>query len=363
MITVSSLPPGIGIAELAGPVLVGYLLHWGLFGTLSIQLYLYYQAFPNDRLFNKCLVYTICAIEFVQTMLMTDAAFSSFAYGFGDVSALDDVRFEWLTVPVMSGIVAFIGQSFYAHRLYKLSKSRWLPLLIVVFSLTSTVGAFCAGSFSFKVGADLALVQSKSNYGIGIWLGGAALVDIVIALLLTYYVKLLCDSSSKAERTYGFQLLKHDTGFRGTHALVARTIRLTIETGSVTALVAITDVTLFFSFPGKPYFIAAGSILPKLYANTIFAVLNARFQIEGGRGSTCDKDFVSFPSFIRNPDGNRRRASVPLHGDGPIVSVTREVFADRELEDMVKLRDLSVGKSTRIASPMITEVEQACRSA
>ncbi|KAJ7604443.1 hypothetical protein DFH06DRAFT_314711 [Mycena polygramma] len=345
MVPVSSLPPGIGIAELAGPVLVGYLLHWGLFGTLSIQLYLYYQAFPNDRLFNKCLVYTIYAIEFVQTMLMTDAAFSSFAYGFGDVSALDDVHFEWLTVPVMSGIVAFIGQSFYAYRLYKLSKSRWLPLLIVVISLTSTVGAFCAGSFSFKVGADLALVQSKSNYGIGIWLGGAAFVDIMIALLLTYY------------------LWKHDTGFRGTHALVARTIRLTIETGSITALVAITDVTLFFCFPGKPYFIAAGSILPKLYANTIFAVLNARFQIAGGRGSTCDKDFVSFPSFIRNPDGNRRRGSAACHADGPVVSVTREVFADRELEDMVKLRDLSVGKSTRIASPRITEVEQACRSA
>ncbi|KAJ7642365.1 hypothetical protein DFH06DRAFT_999870 [Mycena polygramma] len=326
------------------PQLVGYLLHWGLFGTLSIQLYLYYQAFPNDRLFNKCLVYTIYAIEFVQTMLMTDAAFSSFAYGFGDVSALDDVHFEWLTVPVMSGIVAFIGQSFYAYRLYKLSKSRWLPLLIVVVNdFYSSPSCPDQGRAAFSY--QHSLVQSKSNYGIGIWLGGAAFVDIMIALLLTYY------------------LWKHDTGFRGTHALVARTIRLTIETGSITALVAITDVTLFFSFPGKPYFIAAGSILPKLYANTIFAVLNARFQIAGGRGSTCDKDFVSFPSFIRNPDGNRRRASAPLHGDGPIVSVTREVFADRELENMVKLRDLSVGKSTRIASPRITEVEQACRSA
>ncbi|KAJ6566768.1 hypothetical protein B0H19DRAFT_912397, partial [Mycena capillaripes] len=43
-----------------------YLLHWGLFGTLSLQLYLCYQAFPRDRDFNKWLVYTVYVIEFMQ---------------------------------------------------------------------------------------------------------------------------------------------------------------------------------------------------------------------------------------------------------------------------------------------------------
>jgi hypothetical protein len=37
-------------------------------------------------------------------MLMTYAAFATFGYGFGDLSALRDVRLEWLTVPVMSGL-------------------------------------------------------------------------------------------------------------------------------------------------------------------------------------------------------------------------------------------------------------------
>ncbi|KAJ7500845.1 hypothetical protein B0H11DRAFT_1994661 [Mycena galericulata] len=298
---------------------VGYLLHWGLFGTLNIQLFLYYQAFPNDRLFNKCLVYTVYALEFIQTMLITYAAFETFGYRFGDLSALGDVRFEWFSVPVMSGIVsflvAFIGQSFYAYRLFLLSKSRWLPLFIVVIALMSSIGAFLAGSFSFKVGSDLPLLHSKRNFGIGVWLGGAASTDIIITAAMSYY------------------LWKSKTGFRETHALVSRLIRLTIETGSVTAVVAIIDFTLFFGIPDKPYFIAAGIILPKLYANTILAVLNARFQIAGGRGSNPSVDFLTFPN-IRNIDGPNTPS-----GTGPVVAIHREVFTDRDLGDIVKMTD------------------------
>ncbi|KAJ7485148.1 hypothetical protein B0H11DRAFT_2018286 [Mycena galericulata] len=305
---------------------VGYLLHWGLFGTLNIQLYLYYQAFPNDRLFNKCLVYTVYVLEFLQTMLITYAAFTTFGYGFGNPSALGDVRFEWFSVPVMSGLVAFIGQSFYAYRLYLLSKSRWLPSLIVVLATMSSIGAFMAGSFSFRVGSSLPLVHSKRNYGIGVWLGGAASTDIIITAAMSYY------------------LWKSKTGIRETNALLVRLIRLTIETGCVTAAVAITDFTLFFAIPDKPYFIAAGVILPKLYANTIFAVLNARFQIAGGRGTSSSVDFLSFPH-VRNIELNAGPNAVTPSGTGPVVTIHREVFSDRELGD-VKMTDASDFRSS-----------------
>ncbi|KAJ7444802.1 hypothetical protein B0H11DRAFT_2341875 [Mycena galericulata] len=327
------------IAELSGPIFVGYLLHWGLFGTLNIQLFLYYQAFPNDQLVNKCLVYSVYVLEFIQTMLVTYAAFETFGYRFGDLSALGDVRFEWFSVPVMSGLVAFIGQSFYAYRLYLLSKSRYLPLFIVAIALMSSIGAFMAGSFSFKVGSDLPLLHSKKNFGIGVWLGGAASTDIIITAAMSYY------------------LWKSKTGFRETQALLVRLITLTIETGCVTgkwctvvcydevlipiplAAVAIVDFTLFFAIPDKPYFIAAGVILPKLYANTILAVLNARFQIAGGRGSNPSVDFLSFPH-IRNIESNTPS------GTGPVVAIHREVFSDRDMGDIVKMTDASDFRSS-----------------
>ncbi len=63
---------------------------------------LYYLAFPKDRQFTKYLVYGIYIVEFAQTMLVTHDAFSMFGYGFGDIEALTDMHFNWLTVPIMS---------------------------------------------------------------------------------------------------------------------------------------------------------------------------------------------------------------------------------------------------------------------
>jgi hypothetical protein len=40
----------------------------------------------------------------VQTILITHDAFATFGYGFGDLSALANLRLYWLTIPVMGGL-------------------------------------------------------------------------------------------------------------------------------------------------------------------------------------------------------------------------------------------------------------------
>lgn len=65
---------------------------------------LYYEAFPNDRLVNKCLVYTVYTLELVQTILITQAMFATFGFGFGDPGALVKANFAWLAVPIMAGL-------------------------------------------------------------------------------------------------------------------------------------------------------------------------------------------------------------------------------------------------------------------
>ncbi|KAJ7433989.1 hypothetical protein FB451DRAFT_1419319 [Mycena latifolia] len=318
MVPISALPPGVQIAELSGPLLIGYLLHWGLFGTLSIQLYLYYEAFPRDRLFNKCLVYTLYLLELVQTILMTHDAFAIFGSGFGDLSTLKAIHFAWFAIPIMSGIVALISQSFYAYRLFVLSKSRIMPVLIVIVALASSVGGFVDGSLSHKVGAIPVQQNIANSVASGMWLVGAAVADILIAVSLTYY------------------LSKHDTGFRHTHALVTKLMRVTIETGSLTAVVALVNAAVFFAFPGKPYFFTAGAVVPKLYSNTVLAVLNSRFWILGGRGDTLShsQDIISIPSHLQN-------STVRSGGNTTQVAITREVFSDRQLDDLVEMKHMS----------------------
>lgn len=43
------------------------------------------------------------------------------------------------------------------------------------------------------------------------------------------------------------------------------------------------NLILFFAFPGTGYYGAPALIMPKLYANAVLMVLNARIMILGGR--------------------------------------------------------------------------------
>ncbi|KAJ6482578.1 hypothetical protein C8R45DRAFT_1001936 [Mycena sanguinolenta] len=306
--------PLTDIPQLSGPMIVGYLLHWGLFGILNMQLYLYYRAFPNDRKPIQYLVYTVYLLELVQTIFITHDAFTNFGTGFGNTTTLRGVHFDWLTIPIMSGIVAWIGQTFYAYRVYLLSKAWPIPVLIEVVSLLSAVSGILNGSFSREVGVVPPPHTRRNSVISALWLGGAALDDFIIAVSVTYY------------------LLKHDTGFRRTHLLIVKLIRLTIETGCLTAAVALINLAVFFAFPGRSYFFAAGALLPKLYANAIFAVLNSRFQIVGGRGSLSE-DITSHQSVVVNIRRGGTTKSLP-----PLVAITRETFTDGEV-DALELKD------------------------
>ncbi|KAF7355675.1 hypothetical protein MSAN_01485300 [Mycena sanguinolenta] len=261
----TGVPPGFPIAQVSGPLIVAYMLHWGLFGALTIQTYLYFEAFPNDRNSTKCLVYAVYCLELVQTILVSHDAFLDFGYGFGNLAALTAMDYNWLNVPVMTSIVAFIGQSFYAYRIYLLSKSWILPSLIMATSITSSTAGLVTGAFVFVAGDLTRLDNHRTNVAVGTWLASSATSDILIAACMTY-----C-------------LLKDGTGFRRTRILVTRLVRLSIETGSITATVALLDLALFFIFPGKTYYSTPAAIMPKIYANTMLAVLNSRFHILGGR--------------------------------------------------------------------------------
>ncbi|KAK0241062.1 hypothetical protein EDD85DRAFT_387889 [Armillaria nabsnona] len=306
------VPAGYPIERLSGPLIVASLLHWGLFGTLSVQLYLYYLAFPKDRKFTKYLVYGIYVVEFVQTILVSHDVFATFGYGFGNIEALTEVHFNWLIVPIMSAVAAFIGQVFYAYRIFILSRSRTIPAFVTCLSLTSSVGAIITGVYSFEANDIIKLNDRKTSIAVGIWCGGSALCDVVIAICMTYY------------------LTRRNTSFRQTRILVTKLVRLTIETGSVTAVVALLSLILFFVFPGETFYSTPVFIMPKLYANTVYMVLNSRIRIMGGRDTYTASTDISFATDMNitsqstrgteSTDGMQRPVSV--------VAITKAEFSD-----------------------------------
>ncbi|KAK0485596.1 hypothetical protein EDD18DRAFT_673532 [Armillaria luteobubalina] len=308
------VPAGYPIARISGPEIVGYLLHWGLFGTLSVQLYLYYLAFPNDKQFIKYLVYGIYIVEFAQTIFLTHDAFAMFGYGFGDLDALTDIHFYWLFGPIMSAITACAGHTFYAYRIFILSKSRIVPIFVICICLTSSVAAIITAVYLFEAGKITKINNRKTSIAVGIWRGGSALCDIIIAICMTYY------------------LMRTNTCFRRTQIMVTKLIRLTVESGAVTAIGAILNLILFFAFRDQIYYITLALIMPKLYANSVYMVLNSRIRIMGGRDTyTSPTDMETTATTIRDiasHSTNGRQRMNGVQGQLAVVTITKEVFSD-----------------------------------
>ncbi|PBK86563.1 hypothetical protein ARMGADRAFT_1066479 [Armillaria gallica] len=267
------VPVGYPIEKLSGPLIVAYLLHWGLFGTLSVQL-----SFPMDRKFTKCLVYGIYIVEFVQTMVFTDAAFTTFGYGFGDLEALTGMYFNWFAVPIMSSVC-----------------------------IITSVWCFSADN-------AIELNSPRMSVTVGILCGASALCDIIIAICMTHY------------------LMRSSTGFRRTQMLVTKLIRLIVETGSVTAVVALLSFILFFAFPHQTFYGTPTLIVAKLYANNVYMVLNSRIRIIGGRDTyTSSTDMSITTTMIKDMTSQSTEGAQPtdrFQGRVSVVTITPEVFND-----------------------------------
>ncbi|KAG7097842.1 hypothetical protein E1B28_005157 [Marasmius oreades] len=250
------------ILKSAGPFLLGYLLNYGLYGVLTVQVYVYYTAFPNDRTAVKAIVFGVFLLETIQLVMITYDAFQNFVYGFGRPGAFNELNLLSFDVCIIGGAVAFLVQTFFAYRIFLLSKSKLLTGVIVLISLMQLGGAIATAALDETVSV---LTKFRGNFiSACFWLAGSAVCDIVIAVSMTYV------------------LSRYDVSFGDTRNLVRRVIRLTMETGSLTATIATLDLILFLS-SNSLYHVTPALTLAKLYSNSMMVIFNSRVEIAGGR--------------------------------------------------------------------------------
>ncbi|KAK7028002.1 hypothetical protein VNI00_015089 [Paramarasmius palmivorus] len=70
--------------------LLGYMLNWGLYGVLTVQIYLYWIAFQTDRRIHQTLVYGLYILETAQTISLTYDGFQQFVFGFSDPASVNN---------------------------------------------------------------------------------------------------------------------------------------------------------------------------------------------------------------------------------------------------------------------------------
>ncbi|KAJ3820488.1 hypothetical protein F5880DRAFT_1487903 [Lentinula raphanica] len=261
----------------AGPRLIGIFFNWSLLGVLTTQVYIYYLNFPKESRWSKMLVYTVYLLDWAQTCSATYDAFHWFVDGWGNIDALYDLYSTFLNVPIFSSIIAAIVQTYFGWRLWKLTQSKFMLIFIAVLALLQLGGGIAVGIFLFQDSSEVARSRGLVT-SVGVRLAGSAFADTVIAISMTYF---LIRSKSQA--------VGHMNN------VITRLIRLTIETGTVTAIAAIIDLIFFLKATNGLHQVS-GVILCKLYSNSLLVLFNNRMI-------TTTK--INQPQFLSDSSGSR----------------------------------------------------------
>ncbi|KAJ7763362.1 hypothetical protein B0H16DRAFT_1804402, partial [Mycena metata] len=157
---------------------------------------------------------------------------------------------------ILTVLISTPIQFFIAWRIYAVTRSFIFPALILIFSLVSFGGGIATTTVvsAHPDYADFSQFQAE----VVTWLTSSTLCDILLTASLVH------------------SLWTRKTRGGSTDSYVSKIIRLTIQTGSITAVAAMLDVIFFLAIPNATFNFMMDFPLSKLYTNSTLSTLNAR---------------------------------------------------------------------------------------
>ncbi|KAF7289882.1 DNA-mis-repair domain-containing protein [Mycena indigotica] len=254
------------ISKLTTPLFIGTVLNWALLGTLVVQVFIYYHAFPKDARSTKLIVAFVFLLDLLQTFGDTSDSMVSLAIHWGQPYILDEVRMAWFSVPVLGSLIASVCQLFFARRIRVLSRRLLVPVIICLVTAVQLAFGIWSGVQIARAGRFSRLVFNYLQPPV-VWLSATALSDLTIVVGTTYYLR----------------KMKPEPGFnRRLDASISRVIKTSVETGLLCAIAAAIVLALFVSFDGNQYHLSVCLWLTKVYTNSIMVILNSRAEIVHG---------------------------------------------------------------------------------
>ncbi|KAF8139284.1 hypothetical protein K438DRAFT_715635 [Mycena galopus ATCC 62051] len=241
-----------------GALLVGTLVSYALFGVATTQAYVYYGRFPDDSAKMKALVGFVWCAEFAHAICIATSIYEMVITNYGHPNLMTRLPNSLVTSTLIGSCVAYVIQTFFAYRIYALSKSLWIPCICWTLSLFRVVSP---NVVMFAYGIHQTIPVFLTQWG---WLFDAvwaisALNDMLIAGTLVFML-----------------YRRRSEGLTHTVAVVDKMIKWTIETGVVTSIASIAMIGVFLSMRLNFVWMAIFVVIPRLFSNSFFASLNSR---------------------------------------------------------------------------------------
>ncbi|KAF7349376.1 hypothetical protein MSAN_01727400 [Mycena sanguinolenta] len=261
----SDVPPAVAaflseIGKFTIPLFVGTVINWALLGSLAVQVYIYYLAFPKDRLSSKSLVAFVVVVEIIQTLGCSRDAIRVFGAEWGNPQVFSNIGWQWFSVPILSSLIAVVGQMFFAWRIYIIARTLYVPTIIALVTAVQ-LGA------SIWTAVDMYRTRNFPETRLfkppEVWLAATASADLMIVAGMVFYLL-------KAREPEFTRRIK---------ATLSRIIKVTVETGVLCAVAALVVLALFVAYDGNNYHLGVCIWLSKVYSNSMLIILNSRAYI------------------------------------------------------------------------------------
>ncbi|KAI0788094.1 hypothetical protein C8Q74DRAFT_654254 [Fomes fomentarius] len=277
------LPPGLTAnlaEEVMGGLLIEIFIACILYGMTTLQAFIYSQKYPNDKPLLKFLVLAVWILETVHTAFCMQFVYDYLIVGFSDFRSFIHINSGVGVTVICSALVAACVQGYYTWRVYIVSgRSIIWTGIIGLFAVTRVGFGFGSAALTYIYPNWIELRDYHTSLvTVSGGLGSAALVDLLVAFTLTFY-------------------LKHGraTIHKQSNSMINKILLYTVNTGAITGTASLICVILFATKKSSLVFLGLVEIQTKLYANSFLGSLNARSHIRnastfsGGRAFSSDR--------------------------------------------------------------------------
>ncbi|KAF9067593.1 hypothetical protein BDP27DRAFT_1364796 [Rhodocollybia butyracea] len=228
---------------------------------LTAQVYFYHKSFPDDPVW-VCygLVYGIWVIELVHSVSTVHAIYFYSVVHYGDSKALEVWPVSIAIEVFCASIILSLAQGYLIYRLTRFTSHIYIISAVIWGFILFQLGLGSA------LAVETALVATQSSAQFlrhwRWWYVGLLAQPVVVSLLVR----------------------QRGNAYKNIHAVVEKLIIWSIHTGFATSLTSVLMLTCLLTMPDNfdytskviDIWMAFGTILPKVFSNTILANMNSR---------------------------------------------------------------------------------------
>ncbi|KAF7304475.1 hypothetical protein HMN09_00849800 [Mycena chlorophos] len=264
MSAASLFPPGDTIDNTLGAAFIGFAVSCAAFGMCTNQALTYFSRYPGDRLVYKLVVSVIWVLAAIDQAFIGHAVYFYTITNYANpLVLLEHVAWTLIVQIIVGASVGTIVRLAFAMRVYRFSQRNIVVTVTIVFLTLIELG-FAIAYTTKAFQNPFLTVLPKLKLTATLALGAGALVDVVIACSLAFFLRRYRSTTS-----------------RRANSLVTSLTIYAVNTGAVTAAVALCTVVFYDTMPTNFQFLASYFVLCKVYAISFFCTLNTRRAIRG----------------------------------------------------------------------------------